>query len=91
MERLGNIKKVIHIDKYKNDKVKYKWQDLGLRILEYIHERRDRSIRARIMRRCKLDYHRAERAFNECKELEKPHARYFFKVFNELKKEYEKI
>ena len=86
MERLVDIKKLIHIDKTKKDKVKYKWQDLGLRILEYIHERRNQSIRARIMRCCKLDYHRAERAFNECKELEKPHAKYFFKVFNELRK-----
>lgn len=43
-----------------------------------------------IFKCCKIDLRRAEDAFTDCKELGKMHPKYFFKVFSEIKKRYER-
>lgn len=59
---------------------KYKWQELAMQICHEFSVK-DRRTKASVFKYCKKDYGKALKCFQECKELGKPHAHYFFKLF----------
>lgn len=69
-------------------KIQSKWQDLAHRIIEEIPDVGDKK--GSLFGCCKKNYHVAERAFTETKELGKLNIMYFFKVYHSMLKKYEK-
>lgn len=62
----------------------HKFQELALQIIKsFGADARDRSS---IFRYCKLDYNLALKAYNDCKELGKMNAPYFFKLLSVWRK-----
>lgn len=58
----------------------YQFQELALQIIKSFGA--DAKDRSSIFRYCKLDYNIALKAFNDCKELGKMNAPYFFKLLS---------
>lgn len=67
---------------------KYKWQDEALEAIGFFVDGKDNK--GSIFKCFKQDEHFANRALIDCKELGKPYTKYFFKVYSELRKQYEK-
>ena len=61
-----------------------RWQDLALEIIKEM--RVEPKQKGSVFKICKQDEKTAMIAFNDCKELNKPHIKYFFKVYSEIKK-----
>ena len=61
----------------------YKWQELALEIVAALSDGANKK--SSIFKCCKENSHYAKIAFEDCKELNKLHANYFLKVYNELK------
>ena len=80
MEGIKNIIKPLDIKKAPA----YKWQDLALEILEGLPDENNK--RSSIFKCCKDNPRFAKIAFEDCKELNKLHIKYFLKVYNELRK-----
>lgn len=72
------------LQKYQIQKTaKYKWQDEALEAIKYFADGQDNK--SCIFRCFKIDPNYSRIAFLDCKELDKPFSKYFFKVFNSLK------
>lgn len=64
-------------------KTKHQWQDEGITASKYFADGNERL--GSILKCFKENNHKAKIAFNDCKELEKRSALYFFKIYNQLK------
>lgn len=81
---MDNIKNIIKIPEFKKPPA-YRWQELALEIVAGLTD--GNSKKSSIFKCCKQNPRLAKIAYEDSKELDKPHAKYFLKVFNELAKQ----
>ena len=80
---MENIKSIIKMPKLKKPPA-YKWQELALVIIAGLADGDNKK--NSIFKCCKQNAHLAQIAYNDARELGKPYAKYFLKVFNDLVK-----
>jgi hypothetical protein len=64
------------------------WQTLAVEAVHKLVDGNDRAYKGAIFQKFKEDPKCAALALSDALELHKPHARYFFKVYSELRKKY---
>lgn len=80
---MDSIKNIIKVPELKKPPA-YKWQELALEIVAGLSD--GNTKKSSIFQCCKQSPQYAKIAFEDCKELDKLHAKYFLKVFNQLRK-----
>lgn len=63
-----------------------KFQQLAIDITEFIPDAKGKKKTSSVFKCCKDNYSAAHAAFLDCKEINKPHVDYFFKVYHEIAK-----
>ena len=77
---MENIKDILKDKQQLPQPTKYKWQEQALEIISFLKDGND--YKSSIFKACRDNPNLAQRAVNDCKELNKLYAKYFLKIIS---------